>query len=300
MRIDSNMVPEMLAAIQNSEKSLQTTLQQVSTGKRVNLPSDDPSSAAAMVQNTLDTANTDQYTQNVSSTLSQVQTADSALSTVVTALTQAISLGTEAANGTNNASDLQSIAVQVRGIMSTVVSQANLSYQGKYLFAGTATDQVPYTEDSSSTTGYIYKGNDMVNSVRVGEDLSVQVNVPGNQIFSAASNNVLGALSSLTTALESGNSSSIAAAIPTITSALNFVSQQRVIYGNTESQLNTQDTYMQQETVSLSSQATTLIGVDMAAAATNLSQAETDNDATLAAAAKVLPNTLLNYLSTPR
>src|SRR5207302_10755308 len=98
MRINSNLVPDMLAAIQQSESSLQTALQQVSTGKRVNLPSDGPHAAAAMIQNTLDTANVDQYTQNISSTISQVQTADSALSTVVSQLTKAISLGTEAAN----------------------------------------------------------------------------------------------------------------------------------------------------------------------------------------------------------
>jgi len=42
-----------------------------------------------------------------------------------------------------------------------------------------------------------------------------------------------------------------------------------------------------------------LVGVDMAKAATNLSQAETDNNAALAAAAKVVPNTILSYLSTP-
>jgi flagellin-like hook-associated protein FlgL len=51
--------------------------------------------------------------------------------------------------------------------------------------------------------------------------------------------------------------------------------------------------------VTLASQATSLVDVNEAAAATNLSQAETDNDAALAAAAKVLPNTLLNYLSVP-
>lgn len=114
MRINSNMVPNILAAIQQSETTLQTALEQVSTGKRVNLPSEDPAAAAAMVQNTLSAADAGQYTQNVSSTLSRLQTADSALSTVVSQLTQAVSLGTEGANGTNNSSNLQSIAVQVR------------------------------------------------------------------------------------------------------------------------------------------------------------------------------------------
>ena len=299
MRVDPNMVPNMLAAIQQSESSLSTALQQVSTGKSVNLPSDNPAAAAEMVQNTIETADVDQYTQNVGSVLSTVQTADSALSSVVTSLTQAVSLGTEGANGTSSASDQQAIATQVQGILSSVVAHANTSYQGSYLFGGTASTTTPYIVDPTSPSGYTYKGNDDVNSVQVGDKLSVQINLPGSQIFSNSSNDVLGSLSSLVTALQSGDTTAIGNATTAVSSALNYVSQQRVIYGNTESQLNCQETYLQQETVNLSSQATSLVGVDMATAATNLSQAETDNNAALAAAAKVLPNTILNYLSAP-
>jgi flagellar hook-associated protein 3 FlgL len=299
MRVDPNMVPNMLAAIQQSELSLQTALQQVSTGKSVNLPSDNPAAEADMVQNTIETANVDQYTQNVSSVLSSVQTADSALSSVVTSLTQAVSLGTEGANGTNSAANQQAIATQVQGILSSVVSQANLSYQGAYVFSGTASTTVPYTADPSSPSGYAYNGNNDVNSVQIGDQLNVQVNLPGSQVFSNSSNNVLGSLSSLVTALQSGNTSAISTATNAVSAALSYVSQQRVVYGNAESQVNAQETYLQQETVNLSSQATSLVGVDMATAATNLSQAETDNNAALAAAAKVVPNTILSYLSTP-
>jgi flagellar hook-associated protein 3 FlgL len=299
MRVDPNMVPNMLAAIQQSEVSLNSALQQVATGKSVNVPSDNPSAAADMVQNTIETADVDQYTQNISSVLSTVQTADSALSSVVTSLTQAVSLGTEGANGTNSAANRQTIATQVQGILSSVVSQANLSYQGAYLFGGTASTTTPYTADPSSPSGYTYNGNNDVNTIQVGDQLSVQVNLPGSQIFSNSSANVLGSLSSLVTALQSGNTTAIGTATAAVSTALNYVSQQRVIYGNTESQLNSQDTYLQQETVTLASQENSLIGVDEAKAATNLSQAETDNNAALAAAAKILPNTLLNYLAVP-
>jgi flagellar hook-associated protein 3 FlgL len=300
MRVDPNMVPDMLSAIQTSETNLATALQQVSTGKSVNLPSDNPAAEADMVQNTIETADVDQYTKNVSSVQSSVQTADSALSSVVSSLTQAISLGTEGANGTNSAANQQEIATQVQGILSGVVSDANTSYQGAYLFAGTASTTVPYTADSNSASGYTYNGNDGINSVQVGDNLSVQTNLPGSQLFSSSgNNNVLGSLSSLVTALQSGNTSAISTATTNVSTALNYVSQQRVVYGNAESQLNAQETYLQQETVTLSSQATSLVGVDMAQAATNLSQAETDNNAALAAAAKVVPNTLLTYLSNP-
>jgi flagellar hook-associated protein 3 FlgL len=299
MRVDPNMVTDMIAAVQQSQQTLQTALQQVSTGKSVNQPSDNPAASAQMVQNTIETADVDQYTQNVSSVLSTVQTADSALSSVVSSLTQAISVGTEGANGTNSASNEQSLAAQVQGILSSVVSQANTAYQGSYLFGGTATNTTPYTVDVSSPSGYAYNGNSDVNSVQVGDTLSVQVNIPGSQIFSNANASVLGSLSALVSALKSGNTTAIGTATNAVSTALNYVSQQRVIFGNSESQLNAQDTFLQQETVNLSSQATSLVGVNMATAATNLSQAETDNNAALAAEAKVLPNTLLNYLSPP-
>jgi flagellar hook-associated protein 3 FlgL len=289
----------MLAAIQQSESALQTALQQVSTGKSVAIPSDNPAASADMVQNNIETANVDQYTQNIGNVQSSVQTADSALSAVVTSLTQAISLGTEGANGTNNAADQQAIAAQVQGILSGVVSQANLSFQGAYVFAGTASTTQPYTADPTSASGYTYNGNNGVNSVQIGDQLNVQVNLPGSQIFSNPSANVLGSLTSLVSALQSGNTSAIATATTDVSSAMNYVSQQRVVYGNAEGQLNSQETYLQQETVNLSSQATSLVGVDMAKAATTLSQAETDNNAALAAAAKVVPYTLLSYLSNP-
>ena len=299
MRVDPNMVPNMLAAIQQSETSLNTALQQVATGKSVTVPSDNPAAAADMVQNTIETADVDQYTQNIGSVTSQVQTADSALSSVVTSLTQAVSLGTEGANGTSSASNRQAIATQVQGILTNVVSQANLTYQGSYLFAGTASTTAPYTADSSSPTGYTYNGNNDVNSVQIGDGTNVQVNLPGSQVFSNASANVLGSLSSLVSALQSGNIAAIGTATNAVSSALNYVSQQRAVYSNAESQLTSQDTFLQQETVNLASQATSLVGVDMAKAATTLSQAETDNNAALAAAAKVMPTTLLNYLSPP-
>jgi flagellar hook-associated protein 3 FlgL len=294
------MVPNMLADLAQSQSALNTALQEVATGKSVSQPSDNPSASADMVQNSIETANVDQYTQNTSSALSMVQTADSSLSSVVTSLTQAISLGTEASNGTINASNLQAIATQVQGILSSVVSQANTDYEGVYLFGGTASTTAPYTASSSSASGYTYNGNNNSNSVAIGDDQSVQVNLPGSQVFSNSTTDVLGSLASLVSAIQSGSSSAIESATSSVSAALSYVDQQRVVYGNAETQLNSQETYLQNETVNLTSQQTSLIGIDEATAAETLSADETANSAALAAAAKVLPTTLLNYLSTPQ
>jgi flagellar hook-associated protein 3 FlgL len=299
MQVNPNMVPDIVADLQQSQSQLNTALQEVATGKSVTVPSDNPTASAEMVQNSIETADVDQYTQNINDVLGTVQSASSALSNVVTSLTQAVSLGTEGANGTNSTSNLTSMAQQVQSILNSVVADANTSVEGTFLFGGTASSTAPYTADPSSPSGYTYNGNGDTNSVAVGDNLSVQVNLPGSEIFSDPSNNVLGALSSLVTALQSGNSSDISTATSDVSSAINLVSQQEGFYSNAEDQLNSQDTVLQQDTVTLSSQATNLVGVNMATAATQLTQAETDNSAALAAAAKVLPNTLLNYLEAP-
>jgi len=299
MRISSNMVPDILADLQQSQSMLNTALQEVSTGKRVNSLSDDPAASSQMVQNTLESANVDQYTNNITSVLTNVQQADSALTSVVTSLTQAVSLGTQAANGTNSAANLSAIAQQVQSILSSVVAAANTSVSGNYLFGGTNTSTAPYTADSSSSTGYTYNGNGNSNSVAVGDNLDIQVNLPGSQIFSSSGGDVIGTLSSLVSALQSGNVSQIEAATSSISAAISTVSQAQGFYSNAQGQLNAQESNLKQDTVTLTTQQNNLIGIDEAQAATQLSQAETANSAILAAAAKVLPNTLLNYLTAP-
>jgi flagellar hook-associated protein 3 FlgL len=312
MRVNPNFVPDIQNALNQSQAQLNTALEDVATGKSVNQPSDNPISSAALVQNQIETADVDQFTQNVSSASSQVEAASSALSNVVSLLTKAVSDGTQGANGTTSASGLQSLVQDVQDVLTSVVSQANATFQGSFLFGGTDTATTPFTPNGSSPTGFTYNGNPNQNSVAIGDNQSIQVNIPGDQIFDNSSGSVLGALNGLVTALQTAataaqgggtvsqaDTQAISTATANVNTALNVVSQQQEFYGNVDSQLTSQTTFLQQETVSLTSQQNTLEGVNLAQAATNLTQAETDNSAALAAAAKVMPNTLLNFLSPP-
>jgi flagellin-like hook-associated protein FlgL len=142
---------------------------------------------------------------------------------------------------------------------------------------------------------YLYVGNSTVNSVQVGDSMRIKTNLPGDQVFTSGAN-VLGSLSGLIAALQSGTTAQIGAATTAVSSALNYVGQQRVPLGNSVSQLNSQESYLSQESLTLTTQQTALVGVDISQAATSLSQAELIHSAVLAAAAKVLPQTLLDFL----
>ncbi len=294
MRVTS-LIPDAQYGIQQSQAALSTALQQLTTGKRVNQIADDPTAYANNLRSLAQSANVDRYSSNVTTLLPVLQTADSALSTVVTSLNRAITLGTQGANGTLTDAQRQGIATQVQSILSTVVSQANTSVQGVYVFAGTATSQAPFTADATSTSGYTYNGNSTINQVKIGDNTSVNVSVAGNTLFTSGAD-VLGSLSKLVTALQSGTTTDIANATTGITTALNYVNQQRIPLDNSISSLNSQETYLSQETVTLTSQQTSLVGIDIATAATNLAQAQAQNNAVLAAAGKVIPQSLLDYL----
>jgi flagellar hook-associated protein 3 FlgL len=296
MRVNPNFAPDILNNVWQSQAEQQTALQELSTGRRVNLPSDDPAAFAADVQNLAQQSQTDQYLQNTSDLETLFQTADSALSSVVSSLNQAISLGTQGANGTLTLADQQALAQQVQAIQSQIVQFANTSYQGNYIFAGTATTTKPFVMDTTQASGVSYNGNSQVNNVEIAEGRSIQTNLPGSQIFMASGGNVMGSLQQLVTALKSGDTTAIGSATTALSTSLNYVSQQRVFYGSAANQLNSNQSFLQQEKVSLQTQETNLVGVDMATAATELSQATTAHDAALAALAKVIPTSLLDYL----
>ena len=296
MRVNPNFSNDILQDLYQSQNQEQIALEQLASGKLINMPSDNPAGAAEMVQNQAQQDQADQFLQNTSAVEGQLQTADSTLSSVVESLTQAISLGTEGANGTNSPADLQAIAQQVQGIQDQVVQLANTSYQGNYIFSGTDTNTVPFTLDSSAPDGVTYNGNTDVNTVQIAQGNSVQTNLPGSQVFQGSGGDVFGALQQLITALQGGNSTAIGAATTQLSTSMNYLSQQRVFYGNGVDQLNSNQSFLQQEQVNLQTEANTVDGANLAQASTNLSNAQTTQSAALAALAKVIPQNLLQYL----
>jgi flagellar hook-associated protein 3 FlgL len=294
MRVNPNPMSDLLAAVEQTQQQINTDLLQISSGESVNLPSDDPAAAALLVQNANQTSETDQYLRSISSVQGEMQTADSALSSVVTALQRAISLGVEGANGTLNASDREAVAVEVQGIQSQLMQLANLSYQGSYVFAGTATQTPPYVPDSKSASGVSYVGNTEANSIQVGDSFNLQTNLPGSQLFSSSGTDMFQSIQDLVTSLQSGTG--ISAAVTEVSSAYDSINSQRVFYGNAINQLDSQQTELNSDSTQLAAQQNTLGAADLPKDITNLESAQTSNEAALQAIAQTQQTNLFSYL----
>jgi flagellar hook-associated protein 3 FlgL len=294
MRVNPNVTPDLLAALAQSQQEENTALLQISSGRRVNQPSDDPAAAAVLVQNQAQAAKNVQYQSSLSAIQGQLQMADSTLSSVVTTLQRAISLGVEGATGTMSDADRAALVNELQGIQTQLISMANISYQGRYIFAGTATGTTPFLADATQLSGVRYDGNAHTNQVAFGDGFRMQVNVPGSQMFTNPSGDMFKAVQDLITSLQTNTGA--AAAVTNLRTAYDTVNAQRVFYGNASNQLQSQQTYLSNEKLQLSQQENAVGGADMAAAATNLLNAQNARSAALSAAARISQTDLFDFL----
>lgn len=294
MRVNPYPISDLLAALNQTKLATQQASIEVATGRSVNAPSDNPTAAALLVENNDQATFNAGYLQSLTAVQGQLSTADSTLSSVVTAVQRAISLGVEGGNGTLSDSDRASIVAELQGIQSQLVSLGNTSYEGRFIFAGTNTGTPPYAADHTAASGVSYSGNSGVNQVSIGSGYKLAVNQPGSQLFSGTGNDVFLAVNTLIQALQTNTG--IGDAVTLVSAASRYISAQRVFYGNASNQAQSPTDYLDTAKLQIAQQENTLGGADLATAASNLTQAGIDTQATLAAISKLSQNNLFDYV----
>jgi len=281
MRFDPFYLNSAVASLDQTSVMEQLLTNEISSGSHVNSLSDDPVAAGENVLLSSQLNLDDSFSQTESSTVGMLQVTDSTLGSVVSQLTKALTLATEGNNDTLNASDLQSIATQIAGIRDEVLSLANTTYMNRYIFSGSQGGTSPYTLNSAVTpnTG-TYNGDAVTSSITTPGGQKIQSNVPGSQIFSNPTNDVLQTLNNLVADFATGTASANAISDTTaLNSALNYVGQQRVVIDNSITQLQAAQSYTQAQGTQITSAQTSLMQADVAQVSTQLSTAETQQAA---------------------
>lgn len=138
MRIATSTVySEQSASIDNLYSTYQTQGQELSTGKSLNVPSDDPTVIAQDLTVRADNTVQTQLGKNFADLGNELTTVDGALSNLTSVLQQARNLAVQGASDTINASQRGDIATQIDQLLSEAIGFANTQYNGKYVFAGT-------------------------------------------------------------------------------------------------------------------------------------------------------------------
>jgi flagellar hook-associated protein 3 FlgL len=245
LRINPDLFNVLVAALAANRPQEYDGVQEAASGQELNSPAQAPADVAASVQVRIRADAADEYLHNISALRFSMHVADSTLNSALLALTSAISLGIQGANGTLSRENRQAIAQQVQDLQQQLLSLANTSFEGNFLFAGTNVRSEPFELDPSSPSGVRYVGNVHVNSVEVAEDEAIPSNLLGSQIFSQPGSDVFQAMHDLVVALQTG--SGIEAATAEVQKAFNYLNTQRSFYGSTLARLDTAERFLNRE-----------------------------------------------------
>jgi flagellar hook-associated protein 3 FlgL len=283
MRVDPNYVINLTAALDQSTSEENTLTSELSSGLRVATLADDPVAVAQSALLGGSIAKDDTFVQTASGETSRLQVTDSTLGEVVSQVTSAISTAVSGNNGTLNASDIASVAQTLSGIRDQVLSLANTSYQGQYLFGGSQGSAPPFVLDTTTNPATAnYTGDNNVQYVETPSGQKIQVNLPGSSVFGGAGSGVLGALNQLISDFSGGAATAtITADTSALTTALGQLSSQRSTLDSALSRLQSTSTYVQTEESQLTVAQSNLVSANPATVASQLSQAETQHQALL-------------------
>jgi flagellar hook-associated protein 3 FlgL len=172
MRIATSTIYAQQTAAIDDQTALYANLgQELSSGKQLTEPSDDPSEIAQDLQLHVTIDTTTQQSTDVQSAVNELTQTDSALSSLTSVMQSAQTLATQGASDTLTASQRSSLADQVDQLLQQAISIGNTQYDGQYVFAGTSTSSdPPVVAQGSPVTDVTFTGNEQAQGQLVYND----------------------------------------------------------------------------------------------------------------------------------
>ncbi len=183
MRIGTlQMFRQGVTAILEQQTSLLRTQQQLSSGRRIVNPSDDPIGSAQLIGLSESLQITEQYQRNIQRVQARLELEDTALGSIGDALQRARELTVQGLNDTNAGDERVAIAKEVRQILDEVLGLANRKGEnGEYLFAGFQGLTTPFSHDGAGN--FSYAGDQGQRSIQVGPARQVADGDSGQAVF---------------------------------------------------------------------------------------------------------------------
>ncbi|GAB3869161.1 flagellar hook-associated protein FlgL [Nocardioides maradonensis] len=279
-------------AVQRTLGRMARTQEQLSTGRLLNRPSDNPTDTTAAMRLRDAMAATAQHARNASDGLGWLTQIDSTLGSVTTQVQRAYTLALQGANnGTMGTAALDSLADEIDGIRASVLADANATYLGRPVFGGVTSGSSAYDASGTyvGTTGYV--------SRRIADGVSVNVNVDGTTVFGNGAASVFQELSDLSTALRSGNNAGISAGVSAMQARIDTITSARTSAGVVYQQVQNASDAASGAQLQMKSSLSTLEDVDLASATVDLQSQQVAYQAALAATSKTIQRSLLDFLS---
>ena len=205
LRITQNaMNRTQLMGLNTSLNRLQGTQEQLTTGKRLNRPSDDPVGTVSAMRFRAEQRQLEQMGENITDGRARLTTADDALTQTMHMVQRMRQQTVAALNGTNGQQQRDAYAAEISELRDGVIQQANAQYAGQPVFGGTTPGSHAYDPSTGA-----FRGNDMPVLRQVaqssGEAGQINVGVSGQAAFGDALDKTDGTIAKLAEAIRTGD-----------------------------------------------------------------------------------------------
>jgi flagellar hook-associated protein 3 FlgL len=289
-----------LSDLTSSLASLERTTDELSSGRTILEPSDNPYGASRVIDLQSQLEGLSSYESNAQDGISWENTASSAMSNINDIAQRVRELVVQSANGTNNQSDLNTIATEVEQLTESVKQDANTQYAGQYVFSGTATTTPPYESGAEDE----YKGNAETVSRAVGPGATVTVSTNISTLLgngeASKDGKLLDTLRTIAQHLRGGTAEDREALgttdLTNLDTNLEALSQLQAVSGSTIDQLRVALTRNEDLQTSITESLSNTEDTNVAATSIAYANEQAAYEAALRAGASIVQESLLNFL----
>jgi flagellar hook-associated protein 3 FlgL len=281
------------------QQRAQRAQQEMTTGLKINAVSDAPDQIAGLWETRSQLNQATQTDTNLARVKTEVDTAESTISSAVTLVERAQTLASQGVTGTTSAQSRQDIASELGGILQQLVSTANTTVEGRYIFSGDSDQQAPYSIDLTQTNPISsYQGSTSTRQIQGADGTTFSIAKTAQDIFDdpTGQQNIFAAINNMRVALMNNDQAAMDAAMPNVQSAGTYLNQQLAFYGVTQNRVTSETDFAQNYETQLKTQLSGIEDADLTQAITEMQQAVTQQTAALSSRAKLPKTSLFDYL----
>jgi len=288
-------VRNFLGDLDTTYRSLSQAQRQVSTGKRVLSPSDDPVGISLALGLRRDQGATEAWGRNIDDSLTWLDTTDRALGQALDVVQRAHELGVQGGNGTLSTDARKLIADEVKTLKSQFVEVGNSSIGGRFIFGGTQTDRQPFDPTAEAAVAPV-NTNLMNREVAQGQVVSVNITADRLQQPPAGAPDFFTVIDNLSAALQANDSTAIGQALTQLDAHQDNLSALRGEEAAKTNRLELTQSRFAAQKIATGDQLSKIEDVDMAQAIMDATMRESVYRSSLAVGAKVIQPSLVDFL----
>jgi flagellar hook-associated protein 3 FlgL len=276
----------------NNMKNLQN---QLSTGRRINQPSDDPVGISFAMRYRTELGATDQFVSNVDTSLSWLDYTDTTLNQLGNVLHRVRELSVQGANGTNDDNAMMALKQEMIQLKNQALDIANTEFNGKYVFNGQMTDRPPYPDEDN----LLVETDPGIINLEIGAGVTLGINKTGTEIFGKAddADNVFKLFDDIMGFFDESDYTGLSNTIDKIQTRLDTVLEIRSDIGAKTNRIELALGRLQDIGINLQTLQSKTEDADIAEVITNLKTYENVYQASLSTGAKLIRPSLIDFLN---